>query len=326
MDAKAVDIIIISYNCHDLTLKCIDSIQSTVKDIKYGITVVDNASTDDTVDILEKDYPSVNIIQNERNMGYGAAANIGARQSGTPFIIISNADVIYHDGSIEKLIGYLKENPDTAVVSPQQQYLNGQWQYSYGDYPGIKDGLKHLFFIHYIENHIRRSLWKIYKVDQMPSEPDYLDGAVLAFRKKDYTGAGGFDEDYFFYSEEADICLRLKQAGKRVVFLPAARITHVRGGISAPGGMKENNIRMLVKGKLLFCRKHLNSGEISKYIRMIVLHLSFFSFVLGILQHLLPGRLKSRLKAKAGAMNMHLKVWEEQSRIIKEEMYGRKKI
>ena len=255
-----------------MTLDCIESIINTTNGLDVGITVVDNASKDDTVVEVINKFPSVKIISNETNLGYAGAVNAGAKDSNSEFIIVSNNDVIYHEGAIEKLITYLKENSDTAVAGPQQMYPDGSWEYCYGRLPGIILGLKNLFLITSIQQNWQRLRWKKKNAGMKPRNTQYVDGAVMAIRKEVFDSLNGFDEDYFFYTEEADFCKRVKDNGLKVKFVPEAIVTHFRGGSSARMGYDEIKVEVFIKSKFIYCDKHFSPLRTRIYASLEIVH------------------------------------------------------
>jgi GT2 family glycosyltransferase len=311
------DIIIISYNSCELTLQCIQSIYDTSIGIEPKIIVVDNSSTDNTIKQLTLKFPSVKIIKNHTNLGYAAAANIGIKYAESEFAIVTNSDVIYHPDSIKILIDYLTEQPEVAIVGPQQQYLNGKWEYSYGDIPGLKSVIKELFLISSFERGLRDFFWNKFKIDRYPKEVDYVDGAVLALRIDAFKKLGGFDEDYFFYTEEADYCYRLKRAGWVVIFNPKARVTHIRGGSSSSIKINEESSRMFIDTKILFCRKHFTRFHTKIYIGLCIINTFVKCKLWRALRIINFHNFKNRALKEYNTYNVYNRIWKEEYRKLK---------
>ncbi len=266
MPTPAADIIIISYNSARTTLDCIKSIHDTAGSDLFNIIVVDNNSADNTIELIRTEYPETQIIKNQSNLGYAAAVNIGVKHSQSEYLIISNSDVVYHKGSIINLVNYLKSNPDVGAAGPQQVYADGSWEYSFGSLPGLMLGLKDLFFISSLQRALRKLAWAQFKIDRWPREVAYIDGAVMAVHKAEFDKSGGFDEDFFFYSEEADFCHRLRKRNLKVVFNPASTVTHLRGKSIDSSTSLHTSTSMMIKGQLLFCQKHRTDFETSSFI------------------------------------------------------------
>jgi hypothetical protein len=247
------------------------------------IIVLDNASTDDTQEKVTNEFPQVLFIKSEKNSGYAAAINNAFKYSNSNYIIVSNADVIFFEYALHRLTEFLHNNPSVGICGPQQQYFDGSWEYSYGDYPGIKIALKDLFLISSFQRFIRSSFWNHWKIDKNPREVDYIDGAVMAIKREAFNNINGFDEDFFFYTEEADFCYRLKKNGWSVFFHPKANVMHFRGGSSSKIGMNENVIKQLIQSKILFCKKHYSFTYLKIYIFVESLSskvLSYFWYII----------------------------------------------
>lgn len=280
---KKFSVIIVSYNTCKITLQCIESIYNTCQDEQFEIIVVDNASKDDSLIQIQKNYPKVIIAQNEANLGYAAAVNKGIKLANFDFFIVSNSDIIFLPNSIQLLINYLKENPSTAIVGPQQLFPNGKLQRSYNDFHGIKRSLKELFFINAIEP-ICDSIKKAMNCNFKAKEVEYLDGGVNAIRRTALEAINGYDENFFFYSEEADLCYRFKKEGWKVVFLPQSELIHLRGASSSKEPNKESKegktdgIIALADSKIRFCKKHHSKCYLPFYIALQTIY--NFSFEL----------------------------------------------
>ncbi len=182
----------------------------------------------------------------------------------------------------------LIENPKNAVVGPRQLYPNGDYQYSYGDLPGIKLGIKKLFLLNHIMDYLEKRNWYAgkYKIKNV----SYIDGAVLAVKRKVFKDVKGFDEDYFFYTEEADFCLRVENLGYKVVHNPNSVVIHHRGATDKSNNLNEKRLRQMVSSKVLFCRKHL-SFQISKFYMICEILYSFNMSVLWTFKHFWSGLL-----------------------------------
>jgi GT2 family glycosyltransferase len=275
MTQDVLDIIIISYNCREYTTRCIDSIYENKGELDVRVFVVDNASTDDTVEFLRLAYPDVRIYSNNTNDGYAKAVNAGAKISESDVFIVTNADVLFHKETLKQLERtYKSENAKNLIgaAGVQQVFPNGSWEFSYGDFPGIKCGFKKLLLIYSIVNQAKRVLWKNGIPLKKSRIVPYLDGAMLAINRKAFNSVNGFDEDYFFYSEEADFCYKLKKKGWQVLFVPEATIMHVRGASSNNNLPNEKYAGLLIDSKILFCRKHLSGFTTKSYIFLEALH------------------------------------------------------
>ena len=287
MEKTNIDVIIITYNSKPFISACIDSLLSS-HNVCSRITVVDNASTDGTVELIEEKYPSVKVLGSTENMGYAWAVNKGVASADGDFFLVANADVVFHSDTICQLVEYLMTHRDVGVVGPQQVFPDGKWQRSYGNVPGIGDSVRNLVGITSFHNWVRRSAWPR-RIDRYPKEVGYIDGAAMAIRKKAYRFAGGFDENFFFYGEEADFCFRLRKSGWRVVFLPSALLTHIRGGSSRRADAKtEKYLRLHVNSKLILFEKHYPRWQLHLYAQLERMHARKMALACQVIGYLAP--------------------------------------
>ena len=257
------ELIIISYNCRQHTVNCINSaLRNAGKEL--SITVVDNNSSDDTVKILKKDYPQVKLIKNDENLGYAGAVNKGAFQSDKKFLIISNADVVYLENSIETLIKTLDNDNNAAVAGPAQFYPDGTPQRSFDRQISFIKILKDITFAGSLTNLLRS---KNIKTKKKKTYVEFLDGAVHAVKKDIFDKLQGFDEAFFFYYEETDFCMRVLKNNYKLVFQPDAKVIHVRGGSTGNISTSEANINQLVKSLDIFLQKHYSPEFQDLYLR-----------------------------------------------------------
>ena len=297
-----VEVVIVTHNSAEYIKACIDSITA----LGVRSVVVDNGSTDDTVNIIRSRYPEVRIIETGENLGYGKALNLGFKATKSEFVILSNADVVYLTGSIGQLVAYLKTDPAVGVTAPQQMFPDCSWQRSYGHLPGFWSGMKDAVGITGFQNRLRRYFWP-QKIDRNPREVPYVDGAVLAVRRKAFMELGGFDEDFFFYSDEADFCARLTKAGWKVVFFPKAEVIHVRGASSAKVNCPERFVRYMVEGQYLLAIKHLPRERVRAYAKLQIVNYSRLALMSRLVQWFGGRKSSDRIRT----FDAYVKVWRE---------------
>jgi GT2 family glycosyltransferase len=256
------------------------------------VTIVDNASTDNSPAIIREKFPEIQIIENTENRGYAGAVNDGMRATKAPFAIISNADVEFFNNSIELLKKVLKNNPRIGAAGPQQVFPDGKWQRSYGVLPGLGEAARDILMITYLNNLFKRLSFKKGKKKGF-KKVQYLDGAVIAVSRDAFKTVGGFDEDFFFYSEESDFCLRLKKNGFRVVHVPEALVLHHRGGSSTKSEVSERFYTLLVESKMKLMRKHFPLTA-DLFARLEIAHSWQMIGIGNLLKILSMGRFKNR--------------------------------
>ncbi len=221
--AHSLSIVIVSYNCADALRTCLQSLLTTA--ISARIIVVDNSSTDNSVAMLQKHFPSVYLLVNPENQGFAAACNRGIRTADSEFILLLNPDTTVSGETLPQLLTVMKTDASIGVCGPRILNSDGSLQPSCRRFPTLGRIVLDEF-----------GLRAPYRMSQWPHdkrrEVDQLMGACLLLRSKALDQVGLFDERFFVYYEEVDLCLRLKQAGWRVLFVPEVTIIHQGGQTS----------------------------------------------------------------------------------------------
>src|SRR5262245_42411046 len=248
-----VSVILVSWNTRDLILDCLSSLPGAIGTLRADIWVVDNASSDDSVSAVRARHPEVKVIVNERNFGYAAAANRGISASAGRYVLLLNSDTLLQPGSIQQLVEFADLRPQAAVVGPRLVNTDGSFQGSFTDFPSLWNeflsvtGLgKRIFFTNYPAygpQHARE-----------PRRVDCIAGPAMLVRRAALAPLGLLDEDYFMYSEETDLCLRMARAGGEVWFAPDARVVHCGGQSSRQ--VRFAMLQVLYRSKVRFFREH----------------------------------------------------------------------
>jgi len=270
-----VDLIIVSYNTRELTNQCITSLYNSYNKTKYSITVLDNNSNDDTISSIRKVHPNVKIIANDKNVGFAGAVNMGMANSQSEWVIIANSDLIFLDNTIDELSNSVELTKNIAVVGAQQEHIDHTLQASMRFVPSIKSALRELLFIDSIKNVFRRLSWKPRVRRQvLLGRMQYIDGALMMINRKIFFALDGFDESYFFYSEEADFCYRASTSGYVNVINSDCRVIHLRGGSSKRGSFEQRKkfIKMQMDSKMKFINKHFPRSHQSAYVIFKLAH------------------------------------------------------
>jgi GT2 family glycosyltransferase len=226
-----VSAIVISFNTREMTLECLKALEATLEGVNSEIIVVDNASTDESVEAIRDNFPRVQIIAQETNAGFGAANNEAMRVAKGRFFLLLNSDAFPERMAVPALLAFMNENPRAGAVGPRLLNGDGSLQISCHPFPSP------LFA--WMENLWLTRGYRGWAHDRV-RRVDFLIGACLLVRRETYEEVGGFDETFFMYSEEADWERRMRDAGWERVFVPTARVTHLGG---ASGAAEEARIR-----------------------------------------------------------------------------------
>lgn len=263
-----VSIIIVSFNTKQILKGCVDSILKNLKNIKYEIIVVDNNSSDGSVDYLKKLAGNKNIkcIFSKENLGFGGGNNLGMKVCTGDYILLLNSDCIIQNNVIEKVKIWMDQNKDYGLASPNLYNPDGTVQGTGGFFPTLLSvfswmTIQDLPFVdliikpfHPMKNRSVFSGEGFYKTQK---DLDWVTGAFFMLRKKAFKDTGFFDKDFFMYTEEVDYSFRLKEKGWRVGYLPYKGVIHIGGASSGFG----NSILREFEGVKLFYRKHYSEWK-----------------------------------------------------------------
>ncbi len=235
-DSMDVSIIIVSYNVRDLLLACLASIEAwlSVTDFSVEVIVIDNASTDGSADSVRRRFPGTRVIELSQNLGFAAANNRGAEVASGRAIVFLNPDTTVVGDAFGAMLRFLDDNPTVGVVGPKILYPDGRIQSTRRRFPTRRTGFVESTIIqqYWRDNAILRRYYVSDRSDEETQEVDWLVGACLFTRREVLQSAGLFDERFFMYSEEIEWCHRVRGAGWKIIFLPAATIVHHEGGSS----------------------------------------------------------------------------------------------
>ncbi len=260
-------IIIVTYCSRDIIGECLDSIKPLANQGLVKVVVVDNASTDKTPEYIQQNYPWVTLICNKWNGGFAYGNNQGYKQSIGEWSLFLNPDTQIINSAIETLVSYLFKNHNVGCVGPKIIKSNGEVECSTYPFQNIliaslnAIGLTKWFPINRINHR-----WCIKSHPYKNAVVDRLLGAAIMVKNSAFETVGGFDERFFLYSEEEDLCYRLKQNGWETHYLPQATILH-RGGLSSRFN-QPLSVASANWSRYLFCKKHYGAfvGEVVRWI------------------------------------------------------------
>ncbi len=257
-----LSIIILTWNTRDYLKKCLDSICETVKEIRYEVIVVDNASGDDTVQMVEEKYPDVILIRNYKNIGM-PARNQGLKIAKGRFLFLLDVDTIVLPGAVNLLVDYLAKNPDVGLVASKLVYLNGDLAYTCRKFPTVMSKLSRRIPAKWAQSLLEKEELRYWSYNSA-RETDYVIGACQMVRREAHERVGMFDEKIFYGPDDVDYCLRVWQKGFKVVYNPEATIIHVGRRITRGKLLSKVSCRHLhsmayyfFKHRYLFSRKRL---------------------------------------------------------------------
>lgn len=259
---KKLTISIVNYNAGEYLIKCLESLKSVQKEADFDVYVVDNASIDGSIELAEKKFPQFHFIKNKTNLGFGKAHNLVLEKVRSPYLLTLNPDSEIQPGVLAYMLKYMSSNEDVGLATCKIVKPNGKLDIaSHRGFPTPKAS----FFYFVLKNdkyyHLTdRDMNKIHEIDSAV-------GAFMMVRKSVLDKVGYFDEDYFLYAEDIDICFRIKAAGYKIMYVPDVEIKHIKGvssGIkkdsqldsSASAKTREKSVEYFYDTMKIFYKKH----------------------------------------------------------------------
>jgi N-acetylglucosaminyl-diphospho-decaprenol L-rhamnosyltransferase len=250
-DASDVSVVVVTYNALPWLEQCLDSVRGR------DVVVVDHGSTDGTLELVRERHPDVRIVEQE-NKGMGGGNNAGMRVARGRYVLLLNSDAWVVGDALDRLVAYAEAHPEAAVVGPRLRNLDGTLQRSVRAEPTLWRLATEYLFIRKLapRTNLLNPLYVGGFDHETAAEADWLYGPALLVRREAVEQVGGFDEDFFMFSEEVDWMTRFRRAGWKVLFYPAAEVVHV-GGATHGGRMYVENLR----GHLRYLAKHRGPRE-----------------------------------------------------------------
>jgi hypothetical protein len=262
-----VSIILVSYNTKDLTRDCIKSIYEKTKDLEYDIWVIDNASSDGSPQMIKEEFPEVKLIESPENLGFGRANNLAIKQSNAKYCFLLNTDTVLVNNAVKILFDFMEkpENFDVGGCGGQLYNPDMTLQHSVGEFDTLEKLRRKALGINFTPiicryKHILKTKFKKQTETQKEKllvysqayEPDFIIGADLMLRKSSLEKCGAFDEKFFMFGEEAELCFRFKKNGFKIKFVPESKIIHFGGASASKSNNQLKVEKMVLNGTILF--------------------------------------------------------------------------
>ena len=244
-----VSIVIVTYNGREITLQTLRSFAQAIAadgDRAYEMIVVDNASRDGVADAVAAEYPGVQLIRNTRNLGFARASNIGYQASAGRYVLYSNPDIEVNEATLPTLIERMDQDSQVGACTPYLELVQ-TGELDWGAHRGFPTPWAAFTYFTGLSNLFKgsRTLSKIFgryelrdRDTSVAHEVDAILGGFFLVRREAFEAAGRWDEDYFMFAEDIDLCYQLGQQGYRVMFYPQAHARHYHGLTT---GLKEHS-------------------------------------------------------------------------------------
>ncbi|MBE7446937.1 MAG: glycosyltransferase family 2 protein [Planctomycetia bacterium] len=264
-----VSIILINYNSSALLRQCLRSVYEQTKEISFEIIVVDNASSDNSRQIVRSEFPGVQLIGSTENLGFSRGNNRGTSMAKGTYLLFLNTDTILFENSVKVLADFLDKHPKVGAVGPKILFDDRCFQLSSGRLPNL--------FREFADKIVHALVRKWRKVmcpflerwHNATKAVGWLTGACLLVRQKAFLQVNGFDENLFMYFEDKDLCKRINASGWQIMYYPVTSIIHLLAGSS--GSVDKQRINGLYRtSQLYYYHKHLGrlqSAIVRLYLR-----------------------------------------------------------
>jgi len=221
-----LSIVIVSWNTKEYLLPCFTSIFEKGQRMASEVILVDNGSQDGGRIEVKRAFPSVHIIENEKNLGFAKAVNQGLQKASGRYVLLLNPDTQMKDGAIERLVSFMDAHSDVGVAGAQLLNADGSKQNSIANFPSLATELFNKSLLRWLFPKKFPGKERDYPE---PVEVDSVIGACMVVRRKAMEQVGLLDEDYFLFLEETDWCYRMKRAGWKIYHVPQAEVYHFQG-------------------------------------------------------------------------------------------------
>ena len=224
----SLDVVIVSYRCRDHLSRCLASVERYAP-ARTSVWVVDNDSRDGTVEMVRDRFPFVSLIESTENAGFARATNRGITAGSAPYVLALNPDTELHEDTLSGLLRLMEEHPEIGIAGPRLERPDGTFDHaSRRSFPTLLGALGHFSGI---GRRLERGPLAQYRAPEVERGPvDAVNGAFMLIRRAALEQVGPFDEGYWMYMEDLDLCYRLREAGWLTWYEPSSVALHVKGG------------------------------------------------------------------------------------------------
>ena len=268
-----LSILIVTYNSAHLIGSLLEKVHTELQDFSGEVIVVDNASRDGTAALVREKFPWVLLIASEENLGFAAGNNLAAAHARGRYLLLLNPDAVPAPGSLARGVALMDEHPDVGLAGGELRGVDGSRQPSARMFPTLRDEFFTLAGLaaRYPRSPVFARLDRRWADPEVPAQVDWIPGAFVFIPVKVFRQLDGFDERFFLYSEEVDLCRRMQAAGFKIYYWPELKAMHI-GGESAKtvararvskAGSQLQSWRM--RSALLYYRKHHGAAGATGY-------------------------------------------------------------
>jgi GT2 family glycosyltransferase len=276
-----VSVVIVNYNVKEFVQNLLYSLEKALRNIEAEIIIVDNASDDGSVELIREKFPYVRLVASPQNLGFGKANNLGFQMAKGKYLFILNPDTLVREDTLDKLISFFERTPEAGMIGCKILNPDGTLQLScrrgfpspWNSFCKVT-GLSSLF----PKSRIFAKYNLTYLDEDEINEVDALSGSCMLMRKEAYDKTGGFDEQFFMYGEDLDLCYRVQKAGYKVFYVPETQIIHYKGESTKRSSLDETKV--FYGAMSLFVKKHFSSSFLLELVLRSAINITrFFAFL-----------------------------------------------
>jgi GT2 family glycosyltransferase len=226
-----LSVIILCWNDRRVIADCLQSIYENTYETEFEVIVSDNGSTDGSIDFIRRNHPQVKVIENGRNLRFAKGNNVAISASAGEYVLILNPDTIIRDRALDKIIGFADNHQQVGAFGCRVLNSDGSYQTSARPFASLRSEWIVALHLRWLGR-----LWNLGSGDAYPDwkgeterQVDWISGCFMLVRANILKQLGGFDEQFFYYYEDMDLCRRIRQAGYSIIYTPQAEIIHLKG-------------------------------------------------------------------------------------------------
>jgi GT2 family glycosyltransferase len=289
-----LSILVVSYETRELTLACLDSVLGTLGELAAEVLVADNASGDGSAAAIRERFPDLELVACDENLGFARANNLLAERASGRHLVLLNPDTVVKPGALAALVACADEHPEAGIVGGRTTFSDGTLNPSscwarptlWSTFC-LGSGLTSLFRRSRLFDPESMGSWQRDSVRRV----DLVSGCLLLIRRELWRELGGFDEEFFMYGEDADLCLRAEEAGSHCLVTPRAEIVHLGG---ASERVRSDKMVSLFRARARLYRKHWSPARARFGVAMLDLWAFTRMSALALVGSVRPGARASR--------------------------------
>lgn len=278
-----LSILIVNFNGFDILEKTLRTLHEFTDGINYEVILIDNASTEGDIKLVANKFHGVKLIQSEVNLGFARANNVAVQSAKGDCLLFLNNDIIFRENTIKLSLDFLRQQKIPSIVGVRLLNEDLSMQESCFEFTTLWNSFAENFFLYKLfpKSKFFNKYWQNYLIEDRPTEVDVIKGAYILCSKKTFERLNGFDDRFFFYAEEADLCYRLKQLGGKVFYLSFLPLIHLGG--QSTGEHTWFKYKNQTTAKIQILQKHFSGGKflIGLMLHWIGLSMRVFLYLIG---------------------------------------------